>query len=814
MKKLFFTLAILAGFAMQALAYDFQSGNLQYTIISTDPPCVSVAGHVDGSGAQGNLIIPESVMRWDSTWFTVTEIEERAFSYCSNLTGQLVIPNTVTAIGALAFNYCRFSGELNIPTSVVSIGSGAFEGNEGFTGDLVIPNSVRTIGTYAFADCTGFNGTLSLPNSIEVIDYGVFENCLGLTGTLVIPNSVIEIKGSAFYGCRGFSGDLVIPNSVVSLGVPDVYSTHGVFGSCTGFDGNLVLSESLETIGAYCFDGCSNLTGSLVIPNTVTEIQGYAFHLCRGLTGTLNLPLGLAYVGDYAFAECSGLSGDLVIPNAVTEIRQYAFSGLALLRSVSIPDAVNKIGEGAFKNCEALATVNIPDGVTEIAQSLFDHCKNLTEIVLPDGVTAIRKAAFSYCEKLESVNIPRLCDTIGQGAFGKCVNLVSVDFPEGLLSIGPDAFFACEKIKRVVVPNSVVDIGSLAFIACDDLSYLVIGGSVERIGTQAFFNTMDTIVSLAAVPPTLAENVFLPNHLVRQLVVPCGFRDDYLASDWAIYFSEDIIVEDCGFDGAEWYYEIENENGSITYQHLEYVADTTINHKEVTIIIRTNTLYDKGEHQEVTREYVYEEDGVVYWWNPTLQDFTVLYDYNAEQGDEWEIRVGTQRITMHVDAVDEYEYEGRLFRMLQVSDVDDLFSGTIVCGIGHLTSFFPERLMTRDKGFRVYGLRCYWKFGSLLFSGIYRDDCDAIYTELHNGLDEHEETRFTVYPNPTSGVLFVETQNFASLPVATYRITNLMGQTLMIGQITTETEQINVSNLPEGMYFITVGGATRKFVVR
>ena len=813
MKKLFFTLAVLAGFAVQALAYDFQSGNLRYTIISIDPPCVSVAGHVDGSSAQGDLIIPELVMRWDSTWFTVTEIEERAFSYCSNLTGQLVIPNTVTAIGALAFNYCHFSGELNIPTSVVSIGSGAFEGNERFTGDLVIPNSVRTIGTYAFADCTGFNGILSLPDSIEVIDYGVFENCPGLTGTLVIPNSVIEIKGRAFYGCRGFNGDLVIPNSVVSLSTTDDYSTHGAFGSCSGFDGNLVLSESLETIGAYCFDGCSNFTGSLVIPNTVTEIQGYAFHLCRGLTGTLNLPLGLAYIGDYAFADCSGLSGDLVIPNTVTEIRQYAFSGLALLRSVSIPESVNKIGKGAFKNCEALVTVNIPDGVTEIAEALFDHCKNLTEIVLPDGVTAIRKAAFSYCEKLESVNIPQLCDTIGPEAFCKCGNLISVDFPEGLLSIGPDAFFACEKIKRVVIPNSVVDIGSMAFIACDDLSYLVIGSSVEWIGTQAFFNTMDTIVSLAAVPPALAENVFLPNHLVSQLMVPCGFKDDYLASDWGIYFSEDIIVEDCGFDGAEWYYEIQNENGSITYQHLEYAADTTINHKDVKIIIRTNTLYDKAEHQDVTREYVYEEDGVVYWWNKDLQEFTVLYDYNAEEGDEWEIHVGAESIPMHVDNVELYEYDDRLFKMLRVSDDGDLFSGTILCGIGHLTSFFPERLMTRDKGFRVHGLRCYWKFGNLLFT-VNRDDCDAIYTELHNGVEEPTAIPFAIYPNPTHGILFVETVCTPSLPDQTYRITNLMGQTLMTGQITAENQQIDVSNLPQGMYFISIGDVARKFVVR
>ena len=71
-----------------------------------------------------------------------------------------------------------------------------------------------------------------------------------------------------------------------------------------------------------------------------------------------------------------------------------------------------------------------------------------------------------------------------------------------------------------------------------------------------------------------------------------------------------------------------------------------------------------------------------------------------------------------------------------------------------------------------------------------------------------------VYPNPTDGVLFVETHGRASLSNQTYRITNLMGQTVLSGNITAETQQIDVSALPEGMYFITFAGKTQKFVVR
>ena len=259
--------------------------------------------------------------------------------------------------------------------------------------------------------------------------------------------------------------------------------------------------------------------------------------------------------------------------------------------------------------------------------------------------------------------------------------------------------------------------------------------------------------------------------------------------------------------GSEWYYEIQNENGSITYQHLQYAADTTVNDKEVKIIIRTNTLYDKGGNNEVTREYIYEDFGKVYWWNETLQDFTLLYDLGAQIGDEWVIRVGTESILMHVDTVEQYEYEGTIYRMLHVSDANNLFSGEIMSGIGHLTSFFPERLMTRGEKYRVEGIRCYWREGQLVFK--YGDrDCDEVYQELHNGMDEPTGSQFNVYPNPTDGVI-----TLSGFQMGEYRITNLTGQTLMTGQIDGEQQRIDVSGLPAGMYFISVGGEARKFVV-
>jgi hypothetical protein len=84
-----------------------------------------------------------------------------------------------------------------------------------------------------------------------------------------------------------------------------------------------------------------------------------------------------------------------------------------------------------------------------------------------------------------------------------------------------------------------------------------------------------------------------------------------------------------------------------------------------------------------------------------------------------------------------------------------------------------------------------------------------------NRVDEIVESPFQVYPNPTNGILFVETRRATSLQKATeYRITNLMGQTLQSGRIASDRQQLDVSALPAGMYLLTIDGTTVKFIVK
>lgn len=84
------------------------------------------------------------------------------------------------------------------------------------------------------------------------------------------------------------------------------------------------------------------------------------------------------------------------------------------------------------------------------------------------------------------------------------------------------------------------------------------------------------------------------------------------------------------------------------------------------------------------------------------------------------------------------------------------------------------------------------------------------------GISENETVEgFRVFPNPTSGIVHVvlpdplEVQGLVS--PKEYRITNIMGLTLMAGPL---NDRIDLSKLPSGIYFIIVGGKTQKLVLK
>ena len=123
----------------------FTVGDLIYRI-NDDENSVTVVGHVDGSEATGELNIPESV-RHEGQSYAVTVIGNEAFAYCSGLTGNLVIPNSIVTIEQSAFLECGgFDGTLTIGEAVTYIGDWAFRGCSQISESISLATTPATLG--------------------------------------------------------------------------------------------------------------------------------------------------------------------------------------------------------------------------------------------------------------------------------------------------------------------------------------------------------------------------------------------------------------------------------------------------------------------------------------------------------------------------------------------------------------------------------------------------------------------------------------------------------------------------------------------
>ena len=438
-------------------------------------------------------------------YFTgLATISDYAFYSCSNLSGSLFIPNSVTTIGDYAFMGCQqITGCLTIPNSVTTIGGYAFYGCSGFTGSLTIGNSVTEIGNRAFNNCT-FNGlNINMPNIPSF-----FINNVGGTysGSLTIGNFVTSIGNHAFNNCTfnelsinmpnipnyfigniggTYSGSLTIGNSVTSIG-------DYAFRNCSGFTGSLTIPNSVTSIGDYAFYNCSGFTGSLAIPNSVTEISDFTFCHCSGFTGSLTIPNSVTTIGGYAFRNCSGLTGSLAIPNSVTTIGGYAFCNCSGFTGITLGNSITTIGNYAFNNCSGFTgSLAIPDSVTEIGSSAFYGCSGfIGTLTLGNSLTTIGNYAFYNCNGFTGdLTILDSVTSIGNYAFRGCNGFTgNLTLGNSVNSIGNCTFYNCSGFTgSLAIPNSVTEIGSSTFYGCSGFTgNLTIGNSVTMIGGGAF----------------------------------------------------------------------------------------------------------------------------------------------------------------------------------------------------------------------------------------------------------------------------------------------------------------------------------------
>ena len=192
--------------------------NAKYTLDTTNKTASVTKSAYDISG---EVVIMDRVYSGGQE-YVVTELADSSFSDCGYLSS-IIIPDTVTTIGAYSFYYCSnltnvvlgdglvtlcdtaFGGcynlsiELVIPDAVTTISRAAFGGCSSIWGNVVIPNGVTTIGEFAFSGCSDIESITIKATTPPVLGDNCFRECSSLTTIYVPAESVEDYKSATIW---------------------------------------------------------------------------------------------------------------------------------------------------------------------------------------------------------------------------------------------------------------------------------------------------------------------------------------------------------------------------------------------------------------------------------------------------------------------------------------------------------------------------------------------------------------------------------------------------------------------------------------
>ena len=119
-----------------------------------------------------DVVIPETFI-FDGTHYKVTSLSENLFRGFHEITS-VVIPDTVTSIGAEAFRDCQNLVSVTMSKNVVTIGERAFSGCENLS-VIVLPENIETVGSRAFWNVPMVVYDYDHDGRIDTSDWGAIE---------------------------------------------------------------------------------------------------------------------------------------------------------------------------------------------------------------------------------------------------------------------------------------------------------------------------------------------------------------------------------------------------------------------------------------------------------------------------------------------------------------------------------------------------------------------------------------------------------------------------------------------------------------
>ena len=425
---------------------------------------ISIPRTVSIHGWNGNGVFEGSGIRKAVFERGMTEIPVEIMKGSLYL-NEVSIPDSVTSIGARAFEDCESLKQIKLPDSVTSIENLAFAGSG--LSSMVLPPNVTELGDLILDGNTGVE-EISIPRTVSIHGWngkGVFEGS-GIRKA-VFERGMTEIPVEIMKGSL-YLNEVSIPDSVTS-------------------------------IGARAFEDCESLK-QIQLLDSIISIDENAFRNC-GLT-SIKIPNSTADIGIYIFSNCRSLE-EVILPERLQNIPRSMCEGCIALTRIAMPETVKSVGQSAFKDCTTLETIKWSKNTKTIQREVFKNCSALKSFQIPDVVISIENNAFSNCDALESIRIPDTVTSIGYGLFEDCDALREVSLGVGLTSIPDSCFEHCDALESLILPYRIKSIGENAFKNSVKFTSITIPRATTSIPSTAF--SYPAKMTVYGVPGTYAE---------------------------------------------------------------------------------------------------------------------------------------------------------------------------------------------------------------------------------------------------------------------------------------------------------------------
>ncbi len=249
------------------------------------------------------------------------------------------------------------------------------------------------------------------------------------------------------------------------------------------------------------------------------------------------------------------------------------------------------------------------------------------------------------------------------------------------------------------------------------------------------------------------------------------------------------------FDTAKVWYSVQGVEFGGYYTEVLYIDYEDVLNVNDTLYYGISPYNGKGYYG------CYREDTAtqrIYWRDSPDYPEKLIYDFSMQEGDSmYTTAFSVPGLWLYTDSVRTETFFNKERKVYYLTNEVWDSNPVWIEGIGSLAGL-PNAVSSPDLDWMGSGyLTCYYNNDTLLYQSYYGEmyGCSFEYLDIDTPAIRYVK----IHPNPSNGIFTLETEKPCNV-----LITDITGKEIYKSPISNFKSQINISNCPQGIYFITV----------